>query len=380
MADIDQEFKDSLRGALGKDFMQEIIFRWIDSASSTNKNFKGILQILEDIDRYDIYDDCLASFQTDAEIFRDKQLQIVRSDNKVINIITSDDRQRARSGLKLFIYDAFLLFAENEEDTNFAKLVYDKLTKEKQLRICSKDHLIIGLEFEYHAYMELISKRCRRVIVIESNAFMGSKAEQFLIKYAQDTDIRQNTRKIVPIQREEVKLTGNLQILFHLKYYRQGFSNFWDKLYETIEYSAELEESLESDEYEYIPPKLNSVSDSQAIAENSFVLPESVSSLALPAVIDKFNSSTKNSNNNLIQQLNNTRLVEADQLSLLEDAPSPPSNDLTEHSLEATVDYSTSTSVTKEKKGSYKKLLKNLKKLKKKLQNNSKNSAEMQLN
>lgn len=256
MVDVDKEFKDDLKSNLGKDFMQQILKRWSQCTESNNKNLQSLLEILQEIDRFDIYDDCYENFKLDAEIFKERGVQNITSDNKVVNIILSDDRRRLANGLNPLIYDAFLLYSENdEEDENLAGKVIT-FFKEKGLRICTKNDLDAGLTFEYHACMELINNRCRRVIVIVSKSFLGSKAEQFLIKFAQDSDIRKDTRKIVPCLREECEISFYLQNLFHLKYYRRGVMlDFWGKLYESVEYHPALEKSLETSEFTYVPLK-----------------------------------------------------------------------------------------------------------------------------
>lgn len=364
-AEIDIDFKESLRGATGKDFMTEILYRWYNSTNCKRSNLNCLLKILEEIDRFDIYDDVIESFRADAQIFKEKGLQVVRKDFKLVDIITEADRPRASQGLKLYIYDAIILYSEDsDEDYQFAVQIYDFLSR-NNLRICTRNDLVGGLTLEYHACMDLIKKRCRRVIVIVSSALVeGSHDEKFLIKFAQDNDITKNTRKLIPVQREPGHMNEHLSILFHLKYFRHGgLFDFWKKLLDAVTYYANLETSLDTDEYEYVPYKHEAISDAQAVPSKAPL--ESISDLSkaiIPTVVQDLNKG-------ILKNQNGFALNELKQVQAVQNAPNPPTTELsdTDRSLVSNNNSSSSNLLQKvKKKSAIKRASKSLEKLVKK--------------
>lgn len=120
-------------------------------------------------------------------MFRQKRTKGVLDRTKTgAYIITSMDRQREAIGLKLIIYDAFLMYSEQDE--NFAAEVIQKLN-EHDMKICTKNDFLGGIPFEHEACMTLIANRCRRVIIILSKHFLNCPADVFISKYAQHIGI-----------------------------------------------------------------------------------------------------------------------------------------------------------------------------------------------
>lgn len=249
LSEIDDLFKASVK--VGSDFTQRIINAWSAEKGSCNSNFADLLEILRRIDRFDVVDDFLPSLEADAEHFWDVRNRIELPPALLPQLITADDRRSAEQRTKLVMYDAFLLYADQDEE--FVGQIVDFLT-DQNMRLCSRNDLLGGSSFEHDAVMQLIANRCRRVIIIVSNAFLTSAANTFLSKYAQHIGIEQNQRKIVPCQKEECAIPTHLRYLFHLKYFKDGkLLKFWEKLLEAVQVAPE---ELIDPQYEYTHVKL----------------------------------------------------------------------------------------------------------------------------
>lgn len=248
-APVSNDFKNFMRIDGSANNMRSLIFRWIDTKVSDIENLQLILQ---KIDRYDIYEDTLKCFEKDAEAYREKtSKQELDRTEKGAYIITGLDRQRVSLGLRLIVYDAFLMYSER--DVNVAALVKETLENNFGMHICIKNDFLGGIPFEHDAAMTLIASRCRRVIIIVSKSFVNCPADTFISKYAQHIGIEQSCRKIIPCLIEECEIPSNLRILFHLKYYKHGrLFNFWEKLYEAVAFAPN--ENIEED-YDRIPHK-----------------------------------------------------------------------------------------------------------------------------
>lgn len=205
---------------------------------------KDLQLALEEIDRWDIIDDTLELFEKDAAKYlaSEESAEVVKNeiDKK---ILTVDDIYRVRKGLKNQYYDAFLLYAD--EDDDFAMMTVEKLEKQYNLKLCLKDRdLIGGITFEHQAVMTLISERCNRLIVIISSNFLKSPANDFFLSYAQGSGIYKGERKIIPCIFGQCELPRQLNYMFVLDYKRGSLYNFWERLRDSVETVREKELEL----------------------------------------------------------------------------------------------------------------------------------------
>uniref|UniRef100_A0A336LLM5 CSON001312 protein n=1 Tax=Culicoides sonorensis TaxID=179676 RepID=A0A336LLM5_CULSO len=250
-APVKKVFKDYLRSAKNTDFMESIIAEW---KNVRGNNIESLQKILKEIDRYDIYEDTREYFLMDAEAYRTKiSKPLFDRTDKGAYIITGLDRKHVSLGLKLIIYDAFLMYSEEDED--FAALIKKTLEEKYGMNICTKDDFLGGIPFEHDVAMTLIGTRCRRLIIVLSKSFMNCPADVFISKYAQHIGIEKSHRKVVPCLKEECEVPSNFKILFQLRYFRDGkLFNFWQKLYEAVAYN-QTDKDLNEDEFERIPHK-----------------------------------------------------------------------------------------------------------------------------
>lgn len=195
---------------------------------------KDLQAALEEIDRWDIIDDTLELFEKDAAKYLASENSATVIENEIDNkILTVDDIYRVRQGLENQYYDAFLLYAD--EDDDFAMMTVEKLEKQYNLKLCLKDRdLIGGITFEHQAVMTLISERCNRLIVIVSPNFLKSPANDFFLSYAQGSGICKGQRKIIPCLYGQCELPRQLNYMFVLVYKKGSLYNFWERLRDSV--------------------------------------------------------------------------------------------------------------------------------------------------
>lgn len=154
------------------------------------------------------------------------------------DLITHQDLERSEKGLPLQSYDAFVIY--DDKDVEFATELVEKC-ESKGYSLCVKDRdLLGGLSFESEAILNILSKRCNRLIIIVSKAFLESPMQRFIINFAQALGIEQGKRKIIPCLIEECHLPQMLRFCFRLDYYRNNkLFDFWDKLDKSLKASTE---------------------------------------------------------------------------------------------------------------------------------------------
>lgn len=198
-----------------------------------------LTSILGQLDRWDVVDDTAEYMVEDARKFLKRKEETPNSAPEIDvdiekQILTVADLSRLEQGLEPQRYDAFLLFAD--EDQDFADLIVQKLENYYGLKLCLKDRdLIGGLTFEHEAIMTVIAKRCNRLIVIASPNFLKSEANKFFVTFATALGIDQRLRKVVPVMYKACKMPPELQYYFRLDYSRSGkLYDFWAKLHDSV--------------------------------------------------------------------------------------------------------------------------------------------------
>lgn len=106
--------------------------------------------------------------------------------------------------------------------------------------------MLAGIPFEHDALRQVLTDRCRRLVVIISKSFLTSPQNEFISKLAQSQEIKERNRKIVPcIVADDFKVPDMFNHYHPLNYGRASvFNNFWEKLRYTLaptadEYNAE---------------------------------------------------------------------------------------------------------------------------------------------
>ncbi|XP_069672076.1 myeloid differentiation primary response protein MyD88 [Periplaneta americana] len=211
----------------------QVLSQWRQGSIGLLKSYLGQL------DRWDVVDDTENEMELDASHFLKRKNETKASAAELDaeidkQILTIADVYQLEQGFEPQHYDAFLLYAE--EDQDFAMQIVDKMERDYGLTLCLKDRdLIGGLTFEHEAIMRLIAKRCNRLIVVASPNFLKSEANKFFVTFATAVGIDQRLRKVVPVMYQRCQLPSELTYYFWLDYSRSGkLYDFWTKLHNSI--------------------------------------------------------------------------------------------------------------------------------------------------
>ncbi|XP_035786981.1 myeloid differentiation primary response protein MyD88-like [Anopheles albimanus] len=204
-------------------------------------NLAQLQEVLGCIDRWDVVDDTSKSFEEDAVKFLLKQQSSSRIEMKQatddledLDIITRDDTHDHKQQ-----YDAFILYAD--QDIEFASKMVAKLEK-RGMRLCLRDRdILAGGNCEHAVLIRLITERCRRLVVLISQAFLESPLYTFTVTFAHALQIEKRQRKVIPCVIEKCEVPQHLKFTFMLDYLRQReLFNFWDKLTDSVRDPAKI--------------------------------------------------------------------------------------------------------------------------------------------
>lgn len=231
------------------DHMEKLLELWClkEGDLCPKANVEQLLQFLEEIERFDVADDIKDIIADDVQKFEEfESKNISQKDIKYEKPITSplpvernevltlQDLKRIEEGKPLRNYDAFLLF--EDEDAEFVQTLLAKLSN---YHICMKSDLV-RQTFEHTAVVELIEKRCRRVIAVISEHFLysPSNANRFLVDFAQASQVESGDLRIIPVVTErevEKYIPSNLKYLHKVQYYKNSpLYDFWRILESTL--------------------------------------------------------------------------------------------------------------------------------------------------
>jgi len=197
----------------------------------------SLMEFLGRMDRWDIVDDVYHLIREDAIVYSKGiikyRAELRAADCSTDNqVLTFDDIRRLEEGLEPQLYDALLLYADQDEA--FARQVFDRLENDYHLKVCLKESLVGGLAFEHQGILKLISERCRRVIIILSRSFLDSPVNRFSVSFAQALAIENRRRIIIPCvyERTDMELPQEIRMLYKLDYNRATLRdyNFWERL------------------------------------------------------------------------------------------------------------------------------------------------------
>jgi len=209
-----------------------------------NANISELWDILEKIDRFDVRDDTGEKILEDVKIAAAtaakkgldlKNLTAAETDNGE-EALTMEDLDCLNSGKPLPVYDAFVLYGEDDQE-----LVREIVTnlEAQGLKIVIKDRDLLGGTFEHAAVMELISSRCTKLLPVFTPSFFSSEYNKFLANFAQHFSLENPgkiTSKIIPIVNDQrCDIPANLSMYHKLRYDPNNtMFNFWEKLVRTI--------------------------------------------------------------------------------------------------------------------------------------------------
>jgi len=210
------------------------------------------------MDRYDVQDDMKEKVMEDIKIatkaaatkglkledlkFTELALNRIKNDE---DALTMEDLDCLNRGLPLPVYDAFLLYGE--DDGEDVREIVENL-EAQGLKIIIKDRDLLGGTFEHAAVMKLIGSRCSKLIPFFTPTFFDSVYNKFLVDFAQFYNLETNKMiggKIIPLVTDkQCDIPANLSIYSKMKYAPNNkLFNFWERLVKTINPSIQYDET-----------------------------------------------------------------------------------------------------------------------------------------
>jgi len=207
-------------------------------------NVSDLWEVLEKIDRFDVKDDTEEKIRNDVKVASEtaakkglklNNLTAAESSNGE-EALTMEDLDCLNSGNTLPVYDAFILYGE--EDSEIIGEIVSNL-EAQGLKIVIKDRDLLGGTFEHAAVMQLISSRCTKLLPFFSPSFFRSEYNTFLANFAQHLSLENPGKiisKIIPIvSQERCTIPANLGMYSKLKYEPNNtLFNFWERLIKNI--------------------------------------------------------------------------------------------------------------------------------------------------
>jgi len=203
-------------------------------------NVNDLWEILDKVDRLDVRDDTEEKIRNDVKVATENA---AKKDLELNNLtaaesatgeeaLTMEDLHCLNSGKPLPVYDAFMLYGEDDSEI-LADIV--KNLEAQGLKIIVKDRDLLGGTFEHAAVMQLISSRCTKLVPIFSPSFFSSEYNTFLANFAQHLSLENPGKinsKIIPIVGDKrCQIPSNLGMYCKLKYEPNNtLFNFWERL------------------------------------------------------------------------------------------------------------------------------------------------------
>lgn len=110
------------------------------------------------------------------------------------------------------IYDAYVSYADN--DLAFVQSLCEFLESPQvglKLFVRERD-LLIG-QMEFHAFTELMEKRCKRLLIVLSPEFLNSAECEFQTRFTMSLQIQERQRRLVPIVYRACELPALIKFL-----------------------------------------------------------------------------------------------------------------------------------------------------------------------
>ena len=221
-------------------------------------NVSDLWGILADIDRFDVQDDLEEKVLEDIKVAtkaaaaKGLQLEELKFTELALNRIkneedalTMEDLDCLNRGAPLPVYDAFILYGEDDAETVWE--IVENL-EAQGLKIIIKDRDLLGGTFEHAAVMKLVGSRCSKLIPFFTPTFFDSVYNKFLVDFAQFYNLETNKKiggKIIPLVTDkQCNIPPNLSIYSKMKFAPNNkLFNFWERLVKTINPAVKYDES-----------------------------------------------------------------------------------------------------------------------------------------
>merc|ERR1719154_546044 len=253
-------------------------------------NVRDLWNILEQIDRFDVRDDAAEKMLEDIKQATKtatkkgldlKNLTAAETETGE-EALTMEDLDCLNSGKPLPVYDAFILYGEEDEEVVSAIVAN---LEAQGLKILLKDRDLLGGTFEHAAVMKLISSRCTKLVPLFSSSFFSSEYNTFLANFSQHLSLEtpgKMTAKIIPIVSDQrCDIPANLAMYSTLRFDPNNkLFNFWERLVKTINPAVKFN-------------PLNTPNDQISPSEQSIPIPKIVNQIpaSVPSKVERTSKS-----------------------------------------------------------------------------------------
>ncbi|XP_068629857.1 myeloid differentiation primary response protein MyD88 [Battus philenor] len=228
-----------------------------ESCNPTTANVGCLLQYLQRMDRFDVYDDCIELHKQGKFFVKpsEKNARVCLDIPEDDRLITYEDR---RTGEPQF-YHAYVVYAQ--EDKDFVDYLLTKM-RAAGFRLCTEDDLLPGHATQYEPISRLISERCHRIILVYSPDFLKCPANSYYTNYAQAVSIERKQLKLLPLMYRHCQLPVPM-CYYHTLFYtppgQKAPYDFWQKLSNTLETPKARIPSLSSTSSDHSSININEV-------------------------------------------------------------------------------------------------------------------------
>ncbi|KAL4228751.1 Myeloid differentiation primary response protein MyD88 [Mactra antiquata] len=221
----------------------EFLNQW----TARNGTVGKLWELLYQIERYDVLTDCKANIIRDCDRYMDhietereaydlnmEQDPTVTTSEMKVDETKFSTVHDVLPGSKVVMYDAFVCYSlEDENDRAFVRDMISVLEGERKLKLFvpGRDDLPGGAQHVISAY--LIERRCKRVAIVMSKAFLHSSACDFQVKFAHALAPGARSKRLIPIIREKnTQLPRILRFLAVCDFSKPDMVEWvWDRLY-----------------------------------------------------------------------------------------------------------------------------------------------------
>jgi myeloid differentiation primary response protein MyD88 len=196
-----------------------------------------LLLMIEQIGRYDIIDDMAPYLREDLEYYYTKKQNTESQDDELFDeskILTLNDILTGQETL----FDAYVCYAD--ADLPFVKDISTRLQASGITLFIRERDLPAGV-LQHDVLTQLMEKRCRRVLMILSPAFLDCKECQHQTQIVTSLAVTQGTRKVIPVVHKSCdKLPASLNMITKIDFTHGVAEWSWNKLIMSIKDSKPL--------------------------------------------------------------------------------------------------------------------------------------------
>lgn len=166
-----------------------------------------LCRLIERIGRYDILDDMVETLRGDVYTFQQQQ-QLANEQQRRIMEAAITVSEPAHQW-----YDAYVCYADSDLDWVMTNIVDYLESPEHNLRLFLRARDMLGGQWIYETFAELIETQCRKVLIILSPEFLRCADCTFQSQFAAGIALERRQRILVPIIKEPCTLPPLIRML-----------------------------------------------------------------------------------------------------------------------------------------------------------------------